>query len=118
MRISDWSSDVCSSDLVREKVLNSVRVPWQFRGLFGAFIQGQRIAVGGEEGPRSFLESNVLERHEWPMQDGRKGRPVGMTITVMGQLGLEQHLQALSLRGAVFKIFLYSHIGICLRLRF
>src|SRR3546814_8442921 len=105
MRISDWSSDVCSSDLpdilwadilcgdqVREKVLNSVRVPWQFRGLFGAFIQGQRIAVGGEEGPRSFLESNVLERHEWPMQDGRKGRPAGMTITVMGQLGLEQHL--------------------------
>src|SRR3546814_9626262 len=84
-----WSDLLCG-DQVREKVLNSVRVPWQFRGLFGAFIQGQRIAVGGEEGPRSFLESNVLERHEWPMQDGRKGRPDGMTIPVMGQIGLAQ----------------------------
>src|SRR3546814_18609989 len=78
-----WSDLLCG-DQVREKVLNSVRVPWQFRGPFGALIQGQIIAVDGEEGPLSFLESKAIERHEWQRQNGNNELPAGIAHTIIG----------------------------------
>src|SRR3546814_14741568 len=52
MRISDWSSDVCSSDLFRRER--------QFDGLFlGADLDGEGVAVLDPLALRQFLEAPI-----------------------------------------------------------
>src|SRR3546814_7518863 len=56
MRISDWSSDVCSSDLLGVAVADRVRTGWRYAGLGGS-----RPSRAGLVGTGWLLRSDWLE---------------------------------------------------------
>src|SRR3546814_15597104 len=91
MRISDWSSDVCSSDLYKRKVGNAwVDVT---AGVFAAQVTAVAkglIAIGVEQGDRVGLMSAT--RFEWPLVDyaiwaDRKSVVSGKSVSVRVDLG-------------------------------
>src|SRR3546814_9210166 len=69
MRISDWSSDVCSSDLLDQHHLFLGRVEDQFgaEGLIGAEVPPRRLGVGSvddqlERGTLQPVQAKIFER--------------------------------------------------------
>src|SRR3546814_13232851 len=56
MRISDWSSDVCSSDLMRQTMTDPFRVPLIIRG---EIIDDGEIDHGGRRGGVSFQAPDI-----------------------------------------------------------
>src|SRR3546814_12652555 len=81
MRISDWSSDVCSSDLYKRKVGNAwVDVT---AGVFAAQVTAVAkglIAIGVEQGDRVGLMSAT--RFEWPPVDYALWAAGGVTVPI------------------------------------
>src|SRR3546814_18460589 len=76
MRISDWSSDVCSSDLVRQGIRITVRVVGRFLRQFdGAFCSDERTgvrcpdAIADPDGPVYLASLSVAASY------GKRGSP-------------------------------------------
>src|SRR3546814_15387471 len=96
MRISDWSSDVCSSDLLRDKPGSREEAADQLRSLRGkdhVLISAAVIALGGQPIWRAVDEARLTVRnfsdsflkayldHEWPAISGCVG---GYRLEAMG----------------------------------
>src|SRR3546814_6644029 len=69
MRISDWSSDVCSSDLMREFLCASRRG-----------LSGRRLAAGGHQGGQAAVVVIVL-------QAARGGGRLGLQVVAALEIG-------------------------------
>src|SRR3546814_5180198 len=62
MRISDWSSDVCSSDLVQDLVLNACGDRNGYRGFVDGFGQALSANIQGNLDRGAFLLQENLGR--------------------------------------------------------
>src|SRR3546814_15257178 len=62
MRISDWSSDVCSSDLVQDLVLNACGDRNGYRGFVDGFGQALSAHIQGNLDRGAFLPQENLGR--------------------------------------------------------
>src|SRR3546814_16875152 len=84
MRISDWSSDVCSSDLLR---LCGGR--WGRRRIVGRAVDGQ---IDGEAGPfaRLAVGKDETRRLLDDAIDGRQAEPGALADILGGEEGLEK----------------------------
>src|SRR3546814_5602347 len=94
MRISDWSSDVCSSDLIKEaggKVLGSSR--YAFPGTdFASFLlsaqssgaQGVALASAGSD-----LQNEIKQANEFGLTETQKIVAMLMSITDVHGVGLD-----------------------------
>src|SRR3546814_5749695 len=94
MRISDWSSDVCSSDLRRGK--GGHRTGGQ-AGPLGAALAGARPRVGRRQ-----------RQHPWQ----RNGAPEGMPEAVVG---MDQHADRKSTRLELQSLMRISYAVFCLK---
>src|SRR3546814_10599246 len=101
MRISDWSSDVCSSDLIKEaggKVLGSSR--YAFPGTdFASFLlsaqssgaQGVALASAGSD-----LQNEIKQANEFGLTETQKIVAMLMSITDVHGVGRsEEHTSEL-----------------------
>src|SRR3546814_12542314 len=103
MRISDWSSDVCSSDLSRrpglsgEVLLQSrrYRLPrladadrrGRRRGLLGSVVPGMRAGDGADGGGSAALPDRHRQRAD------RKSAVSGKSVSVRVDLGGRRNIQ-------------------------
>src|SRR3546814_21046434 len=74
MRISDWSSDVCSSDLSPTSVLRS-RVSYRRSCAIIVILLENPIALGGSKGSVGFVE---VDDHRRPVARGAELRGVAL----------------------------------------
>src|SRR3546814_18482088 len=78
MRISDWSSDVCSSDLVRQGIRITVRVVGRFLRQFdGAFCSDERTGVRCPEAIADPDGPVYLARLSVAAYSGKRGSQIG-----------------------------------------
>src|SRR3546814_12454977 len=76
MRISDWSSDVCSSDLVRQGIRITVRVVGRFLRQFdGALCSDERTGVRCAEAIAAPDGPVYLARLSVAAYSGKRGSP-------------------------------------------
>src|SRR3546814_16206295 len=80
MRISDWSSDVCSSDLSPTSVLRS-RVRYRRSCAIIVILLENQIALGGSKGSVGFVE---VDDHRRPVERGAELRGVALDSVLIG----------------------------------
>src|SRR3546814_6502144 len=71
MRISDWSSDVCSSDLVEQRPRCGEARPGEFTGL-QEIVGGHAAAARGQPEPCERAEDDIGERREAAEDEGER----------------------------------------------
>src|SRR3546814_17695298 len=88
MRISDWSSDVCSSDLQKHtkpgmpKAIRSIMVPED-----GG--EEPYVAIDDVAGLVSLVQFGALELHPWGSREGRLEQPDRLVRTDERRVGKE-----------------------------
>src|SRR3546814_18048563 len=61
MRISDWSSDVCSSDLAPMTPEFALKLGWAAGRVFGRGAPGARVVVGKDTRRSGYMFESALE---------------------------------------------------------
>src|SRR3546814_9569652 len=103
MRISDWSSDVCSSDLSRVFALNPVDFPFTFAVTDKRIVAPSQLPAAlasvaraaGAVLPAALADLGSIDESAQCIADALKSAPG--TVIVLGELA-EQHAQASWLR--------------------
>src|SRR3546814_8595936 len=72
MRISDWSSDVCSSDLILERMHGGIRLAGQHRHF--QLLQEQPLAANRRQRAIQHPIAARAHRHQLHLQAGMGGR--------------------------------------------
>src|SRR3546814_5555921 len=89
MRISDWSSDVCSSDLLRDGQAQDVPIDQVRRGEQVLVRPGEKIPIDGEivEGS-SYVDESMLTGEPMPVEKHAGMRATGGTLNTSGSFTL------------------------------